>query len=396
MQETPRRLSILWLVVALVGCGMTLAALLMITLAFILPSAVIESYAVVLAGVGLIAAMLGIGLLVEGVNGWKSQPSRPLTTRRGWIILLLVWIVLGVVSLFIPDRLQSSPVFAPFHFGMIVLPTLSGMLLIIRLSGKHFIPTFRQLIVAITGGVSSVVVALPLEIVGFIVVTALVFAGASVFPAGQAEVSRLLSIIQLWANNPPTNIESMLSIASSPVVVVGLILILSGLIPIIEEFVKTLVMGIMGIWMRPGLGLAFIWGVSCGLGFAMVEGISNGSIGLSGEGWWLGVIFARLMASMMQSLTSGLLGLGWASLWNRKWWRLPLFYIAAVAIHGLWNLSVVCLVIGGIVSSTQSELGLVLALLGGSLLLLMILLVVVALIAIPLMLKRKGNKKTLP
>ncbi len=391
MQNTARRLSALWLFVAFIGCGLTLAALLMIVLAFVLPDAVLGSYAAVLVGFGLIAVMLGIGLLVAGLGGWRAKKSAPITSRWGWLILLLIVLVLGGLALMMPVELQSTPIFAPFHFGMIVLPAFVGLLLIIRLSGTHFALTFRQVAVTITGGASSVLLALPLEIMGFVFVTALVFAAASIFPAGQVEVSRLFSLFQLWVEIPPSDIETILSIVTSPVALVAIVLILSFLTPLIEEFVKTLVMGVMGIWMRPELGKAFIWGLACGLGFAMVEGITNGAIGLGGAGLWLGGIFARLLATMMHALTSGLLGLGWGSLWEKKWWRLPLVYAAAVTFHGLWNFSVLLFVIGGIVSSSQIWLGSAMTLLGGGMLLFVILLATVALIVIPLFLKRRGN-----
>lgn len=396
MQNSPRRLAALWLIIAFLGCGLALAALLMIVLPFVLPDAVLGSYAAILVSIGLIAIMLGIGLLVAGIKGWRDKESVPINTRWGWLILLLIMVLLGGLASLIPADLQSAPIFAPFHFGMIVLPAFIGLLLIMRLSGPRDVPTFRQVVVAMTGGVSSVLLALPLEIVGFVVVVALVFAGASIFPAGQAEVSRLLSIFRLWVEVPPANMDAILSIAASPVAIVGIALVLSCLTPLIEEFVKTLVMGVMGIWMRPGLGKAFTWGLACGLGFAMVEGITNGSIGLGGAGWWFGGVFARMLASMMHALTSGLLGLGWGSLWERKWWRLPLFYAVSVTLHGLWNFSVLLFVIGGILSSTQLWSGGALALIGGGLLVILILLVIVALIAIPLLLRRRGNAATAP
>ena len=393
MQNSSRRLSALWFLTALVGCAMVLTALLAIISAFVLPDTVLGSYAPVLVGVSLIAVMLGFGLLVTGIRGWRMKQSRLITTRWGWLILFLAMLVLGGFALMVPTEFQSDPIFAPFHFGMVVLPAFIGLLLVIRLSGPNFTPTFRQVILTITGGASSVLLALPLEIVGFILVAVVLLIGASLLPAGQAEVSRLISIIQLWAETPPTDMETLLSVATSPIAVIGIILILSVLTPLIEEFVKTLVMGVMGFWVRPGLGTAFIWGLSCGLGFALVEGITNGSVGLGNAGWWLGGIFARVMASMMHALTSGLLGLGWGFLWENKWWCLPLFYAIAVAFHGLWNFSVILLAIGGIMSSAQLLPGLVLALMGGGILLICVSLVTVALIAAPIALKYRGDAK---
>ena len=68
---------------------------------------------------------------------------------------------------------------------------------------------------------------------------------------------------------------------------------------------------------------------------------------------------------------------------------MPVFYAFAVTFHGLWNFSVVLFVIGGIMSSTQIVPGLILALLGGVMLLTCILFLAVALIATPIILKRR-------
>ncbi len=391
MLNSPRRSPALWLMVALVGCGLALTSLLMIVLPFVLPVAFFGSYAAILVSIGLITFMLGIALLSAGLKGWRGKKSMPISTRWGWLVLLLMMGLLGGLALLIPADSQSELLFTPVHVGMIALPIFIGLLLIIRLSGPHTVPTYRQIVVAMTGGASSVLLALPLELAGFAIVAALVLAGASIFPAGQAEVSRLVSIVQLWSETPPANIEAIMSIATSPVAIAGIILVLSFLAPLIEEFVKTLLMGVMGIWMRPEPGMAFIWGMACGLGFALVEGITNGSIGFGNAGLWFGAVLARGLASMMHALTSGLLGLGWGSLWQRKGWRLILFYAAAVTLHGLWNFSVVLLVVGGLLITTQGWMGGALALTGGGMLVVLIVLVIAALITIPLLLRRRIN-----
>jgi hypothetical protein len=70
---------------------------------------------------------------------------------------------------------------------------------------------------------------------------------------------------------------------------------------------------------------------------------------------------------------------------------LPFFYAIAVILHGLWNLSVILLVIGGIMSTSQTMPGIILALLGGGLLLICVSLVGVALVATPVVLRRRGK-----
>ncbi|MDF1512356.1 MAG: hypothetical protein P1S60_00960 [Anaerolineae bacterium] len=389
MKVYPRRPPVEWLVCVFLGCALTVTAFLAVLLVFVLPPSVLGPYAVVVAGVALVALMLGGALIVVGVRGWHSKPGVPVTTRWGWLVLTVFLAALVGFTFLIPRRFQSSPFIAPLHFGMIVLPAFIGLLLIIRLSGKNWIPTVRQLVVSLAGGAASVLIALPLELIGFVLIAVLVIGAAMVFPGGQAEVDNLLSTIQLWTVTPPAGIESISALVTSPVVMVSLVLILACMTPIIEELVKTLVMGPMGLWMRPGMGLSFIWGVSCGLGFAIVEGITNGSLGLTGEGWWIGGVFARLFATLMHAASSGILGLGWSSLWSRKWWGIPLTYAGAVILHGLWNLSALILVYGSLLITLSELPGTVPAVIGGGMMLVMVLLVVTSLIVIPLWMKRR-------
>ena len=86
MQNSPRRSPALWLMVALVGCGLALTSLLMIVLPFVLPVAFFGSYAAVLVGIGLITFMLGIGLLVSRSKGLARQdhPCPFLHGGDGW------------------------------------------------------------------------------------------------------------------------------------------------------------------------------------------------------------------------------------------------------------------------------------------------------------------------
>ncbi len=144
-----------------------------------------------------------------------------------------------------------------------------------------------------------------------------------------------------------------MGVIASPMVIITLVLSLSVIAPLIEEFGKTLVMGVIGIWVRPSVIASFVWGVACGLGFAWLEGVSNGAIGIGGTTGWLGAAGVRFFATGMHCAASGLLGLGWGAFWRGRRWVLPLAYLGAVTFHGLWNLNVI-LSVGGLAWSTTN------------------------------------------
>ena len=59
-----------------------------------------------------------------------------------------------------------------------------------------------------------------------------------------------------------------------------------------------------------------------GAGFAIVEGILNGTLALRMSGSWAGLMVFRGAAAAMHCLASGLAGLGWqAILVERRWLR---------------------------------------------------------------------------
>lgn len=392
MSHTSRWLPVLWFFVAVSGLSAVLIACLTILLSFGLASAALGQFAGVMGGLGFVGILLGMALLVTGIRGWGKKPSLPVRLHWGWLALLAVLFAAGSVGIVTLGNSQSPFLLALLHFAMIALPILIGLWIIIRIAGAPHAPAVRELVLTASGGVSSVVLAFPLEIIGFIAAAVLVVAIAAVFPSGQMEVSRLMRLLETWTQLPSPEVDQLVSLASSPVAIAVIGLVLVMIVPAIEELVKTLSMGVMGVWRRPGKGKAFIWGVTCGFGFALVEGIINGSVGLGGTVMWAGSIFSRLFASMMHGLTSGLLGLGWASIWERAWWRFPLFYVMAVFLHGFWNFSVILLVAGGLMSVNQGAAGYLVAITGGGMLLVTAILVIGLLIMIPLLLKDTTSK----
>jgi RsiW-degrading membrane proteinase PrsW (M82 family) len=109
---------------------------------------------------------------------------------------------------------------------------------------------------------------------------------------------------------------------------------MAGIVPVIEEGVKAIGVGLMA-YRRPSLAQAYLWGVAGGAGFALAEGLFNSAGGLD---VWAVVALLRVGATLLHSVTGGLMGIAWYSvLAGRRWLRGLGLYAASVVVHALWN-----------------------------------------------------------
>lgn len=352
MTQSARLPTWFWGLALVVGLGMIGVGLVLLVLPFFF-SSTLEVIEIVMAGYGLLASVLGVGLGIAGLRGRRQLPSERFYPKRGWLSLALASVGVGVVSLLVPGGAQSNPLFALLYVALIVLPSLCLFSLVSLAVGRDLAVTRRRGVLAIAGGASSILLVLPMELIGMVVSGVLGTSIAFLIPGGPAEIERLISLLQRWSQRPPVDETEVLALLTSPVVMLILALLLGVITPLIEEFGKTLMIGVMGHWVRPSVAASFVWGVACGLGFAWFEGISNGAMGLGGSAVWLGSAGVRFLATAMHGLTSGLLGLGWGWARRGRWWALPIAYGAAVIFHGLWNLNVI-LALGGIGLSLSS------------------------------------------
>ncbi|MBN2393064.1 MAG: PrsW family intramembrane metalloprotease [Anaerolineae bacterium] len=377
----------LWIITAVTGAAIIAGSILGTVLIFILPQAAEGTLALILVSLGFVGLLLGLGLLWAGWSGWQRLPAPQIYTRWGWAACLVLIIMLVGIAFLIPEDWQQHPIFAPFHLGLAALPAFFLLTLIALTAGRYRALTFRELIAALSGGATSIVMALPVEIVGFVISAIVVALVTLMLPGGTAEINRMGALIEHWRLMPPTDTGQMVEAIASPVVLVILFLVFVVIAPVVEEIGKTLVMGVMGVWRRPGLTQAFIWGAACGLGFAIVESITNGASSL-GEVWgWLGGMGARAFAAAMHMLTSGIIGLGWGFFWRKRRWVLPLTYAIGILFHGLWNLNTVITIAGTAIGTATSSVGFVIATIGTGLIIILALFAPLALISIPVLLR---------
>ncbi len=169
-----------------------------------------------------------------------------------------------------------------------------------------------------------------------LLVLALVAAG--VWLAGQpallAELQRLAESFTLQSD-PERLLELLQPYLEQPVVLAAGVVFIAVLVPLIEEAFKPLAVWLLaGRWLTPASG--FSAGVLGGGMFALLE--SLGYLASAPAEGFVGFALARSGTLLLHVATAGLVGWGVGSaLGEGRYLRLAWTYLAAVALHGVWN-----------------------------------------------------------
>lgn len=381
----------LWWLGGGIGLLMALVSLLLIPLPWMWPILRQQGMGVLISGYGILGLTLGLGVGLGAVRGIRRGPAGSFRDRWFWLLLLGGTLLFGILALLTPFDVTGLG-FVILHIALLMLPGLLLLAVLAVLIGPAVAARTRQLILMMAGGALSSLGALPLEMVGLLLGGSLVIAVVLAIPGGTSEVNALMDRLTRWSTAPPTDPEELLTLVGSPVVLAILVITLAVVAPLIEELVKAGLVAVAGLWVRPGAGETFLWGAACGIGFAVIEGIANGAIGLESSVGWLGGLGTRVLATAMHALTSGVVALGWRGLWTQRWWQLPLAFLGATVYHGLWNFNVVLALGGAGVTSQIPVLGGGLLILGGALAVGMMIFTLIALVALPLWLRQRRSE----
>ncbi len=307
---------------AVCGLGLTLISHRQLTVVTTLP----------MVSLLFIGVCLGLSLAWQAVAALRGKASKRLAPTLAWgaglVGLYLAALAGGQTILSL--KLTPAITLPPFHILALGIPALLCLWGVVSLAKEPRL-TWRQVWGGLGGGAFG---AVGLAFTTELVLLVLGIMVAAVFLGQSPNWSRLLAQPQL---TPGELADSPLirSLIRNPIVILTLFASFSLVVPIIEETAKSLVPALAGTWRGLSATQIFLWGVAGGAGFAVVEGLLNG--GLSVEGW-VSVALLRIGASAMHCLTAGLTGWGWGQVWTqRKWLRLLLAYVIAVAIHGTWN-----------------------------------------------------------
>ena len=174
-----------------------------------------------------------------------------------------------------------------------------------------------------------------LEIIVLIGLIAVFAIWASQNGAVMQSLQSLSEQIARARGNPEAMLPIVLPYLQNPVTIFGILAVIAGLMPMLEELFKPL-----GLWLYAGEPLApaqgFVGGAVSGAAFALVESLFYLSMPL-GEGW-AALAIGRAGTCLLHITTSALVGRAMAEAWSKgAYLRLGATYLLAVALHGLWN-----------------------------------------------------------
>jgi RsiW-degrading membrane proteinase PrsW (M82 family) len=285
------------------------------------------------ASMAAMALVLGFALAYQARASLRGLPSRTFERPSPQVLVLvfLVSLLVGQSVISLAGHSAAAAIFfPPFH----ILAAASPALAILAFVGRRTkAGSWRTVSLEVShGALLATLGALAAELM-VILALAIVVSMVVVFtPGGPERLMELSTNLQdpLWLENPENLAQLLLSPAG--LLLIFLLFVLTA--PLIEEFLKGLGVLLLGYRLR-GRAQALLWGVACGAGFALAEGLFNGSLAL--EGWAL-IMLLRFAASLMHCAASGIMGLGWhETLTSRRPWRLLATYAAATGIHALWN-----------------------------------------------------------
>ena len=295
----------------------------------------------------VLVALLLIPGTVQSLRRINNHFSPPHVIHpiRGWQIAALVtaWLVAVVLSNVFYLMFDFGWIISiPFYLASIALPV--GGLLWVALGGLPLGSRQRNwgtFSIAMLGGPS---LAGAVEVLFYLAFVMLMVFMLLMRPDWQAAANQLSEQL---ANAPSLDVilEIFSPIVLNPVVVLGLLAVLAGLVPLVEEAIKPLVVILLGKRLENPVD-GFVLGAISGAGFAFVEGLLAASN--TSEGWGV-LLAARAAGSLMHITTSAIFGWGLvAARQQKRFLLLAGTYFSAVILHGLWNASAVILAIGSL------------------------------------------------
>ena len=308
------------------------------------------------SGLNVVAVITIIGLALPGAplawHAWsrlRGNPPLAWQARPSWVMaggaLVAASLLCGQVSLSLD--LLPDLVLGPAQYLAVLSP--AAILLALTAGGWAGFSRLRAWGHLISGAWLAVVLSFVAEVIVIGVLAVLGFTVLIVTaPAEFEALMQLLETFQVTGN------FSLLSDwLFKPWVMAGVFVTASIALPAIEEALKPLGVILM-LGRRPTPMAAFLGGMMGGLGFAVVESLTN--LSATQEGW-LALVVARMGTMVMHGLTAGLVGWGWgqvAAHRARGALRLAAAYLMAVTIHGLWNAAAVIIAFGSLSVLGQS------------------------------------------
>lgn len=309
----------------------------------------------------VLALSLGFGS-ASAWHAWhasQGHPSAPFQPRTPWFLFLLFLVASVLGQAVLSYSVVPTLLFPPLHVAASVLPPLFILAVVGR--ALRGVTTWRHIVLQVSSGIFlAAPLAMFLEIVAIALIATAASTGLALQAGGQELLVAASSYLQDPAllQNPGIFVQSLLT----PTIIAAVVVLVTGLIPLVEEVVKTIGVGLMAN-RRPTLPQAVLWGLAAGAGFSIAEGLLNSTGGL---GAWLATIVLRLGTTLLHCFTGALVGVAWYQLFTQQRWARGLgLYLASVATHGLWNglaaiMAVLSLTVTGSGTDRNSQLAMAL------------------------------------
>jgi hypothetical protein len=209
----------------------------------------------------------------------------------------------------------------------------------------------RALVTSLSWGTfGSTFLALSLEAVIGVVIVVGTGVALSLLPDSAAWLEQLIAEAQsLRTLDDQTIIRRLLS---NPGVIAAAGVYLVGIVPLVEETFKTLIVAFADPRRTTGRD-ALLWGIAAGAGFAAVESALNTGAAL--EIWILAMV-VRVGATVMHVANGATMARGWyAARVKRRWGRLFIAYVTSVFLHAVWNALAIGQGVGTVVWVNQAS-----------------------------------------
>jgi len=261
--------------------------------------------------------------------------------RRGmriWLGLALLWLVSLLAGQWVIDQTDLEGVLLPPLFLLATVLPIWGL---VRLgtgglraaSGQRSLQRAWGIFSTslVTGPGLAFVLEIGVIFLVFVVIIALVASN----PQASEDIQRLSQRLANAQDNPETIVRIMRPYLSRPSTIFLMVGFISGLVPLLEELIKPLVVWLFARRLQPGEG--FVAGILCGAAFALYESLNM--ISLAPQTPWMEVAVSRVGTDVLHITTSGLVGFAIASTArDGRYLRLVAIYLLAVTLHGVWNL----------------------------------------------------------
>jgi len=270
-----------------------------------------------------------------------AEPTKPMNIVTG-VLLIFAWLGVSTLAQIFYGNTILRWITPPFYILSIGLPVY----FFARLAIGGLSSGSKQ---RIWGALGSGMILGP-SLAAFIELILVVFllTGVGVYLGFHPELRFAFNTIKNQLNNAP-NPDDILNLISpyllNPMVIVIALLFFSVIAPLVEEAAKSLtVWAVFDHLSSPAQG--FVIGALSGAGFGLVESLLAS---VQPDSSWATTLFVRGGTTMMHIMTVSLTGWGIASFRaNKRAGRLIGMYALAMFLHGLWNASVVLIVIGSV------------------------------------------------